>query len=588
MYEKYFGLNESPFNMTPDPRFLYFSDKHSEALTQLLYGIKGRKGFLVITGEIGAGKTTLCRALLNELDKNIKSALILNSNLSEIELLQAINEDLGIPFNFNNKKELIDELNKFLLKELDEEGNVVIIIDEAQNLTPSVLEQIRLLSNLETTKQKLLQIILFGQPQLRDVLGLPELQQLNQRISIRYHINSLSRKETEDYINHRLVIAGSKGDITFSTGALNRLYKYSGGIPRLINVVCDKSLLAGYVLETRNITRQIIDKSIGEIEGTTTYKKKKIKKPIDTKPVDKRKPLVAITLVVALFFAFIWFWSKNPPNFVKNIVSNPIKNSDSAIVIKDKNNKTEKTLETSQPEGKLLDKPSSVINENQTEHFYFDENKILRSKEPAFSNITSLFTILKLWNIDVDLEAEYGKYKDNPGYFSFWSETAKYQLQATYIHMDLPRIKALGVPCILQIQDADLRNIKYVLFMGFKGDNVLLGSCTEGLLELTQKKLEEKWNGVSIIVWKNLTNLDRELHEGMSGEDVKKAEEIFRKLGYFKGIPPTDYFSAITSTVVKHFQTSTGIKVDGIIGPETKIALYTRMENSGYPTLIKN
>src|SRR4030042_1289647 len=175
MYEKYFGLNESPFNMTPDPKFLYFSDKHSECLTQLLYGIKGKKGFLVITGEIGAGKTTLCRALLNELDENIKSALILNSNLTEIELLQAINEDLGLPFNFNNKKELIDELNKFLLKELDEDGNVVIIIDEAQNLTPSVLEQIRLLSNLETTKEKLLQIILFGQPQLRDILQLPDL-----------------------------------------------------------------------------------------------------------------------------------------------------------------------------------------------------------------------------------------------------------------------------------------------------------------------------------------------------------------------------------------------------------------------------
>ncbi|MBU1627646.1 AAA family ATPase [bacterium] len=588
MYEKYFGLNESPFNMTPDPKFLYFSDKHSECLTQLLYGIKGRKGFLVITGEIGAGKTTLCRALLNELDENIKSALILNSNLSEIELLQAINGDLGLPFNFNNKKELIDELNKFLLKELGENGNVVIIIDEAQNLTPSVLEQIRLLSNLETTKKKLLQIILFGQPQLRDILQLPELMQLNQRISIRYHINPLSRKETEDYINHRLVIAGSKGDITFSTGALNKLYKYSGGIPRLINVVCDKALLAGYVLETRNITKQIIDKSISEIEGTSTYKKKKQAPYESKKSTQKKKPLIAVSFVVAVFLLFIWMWTSHPPKFLTSLESKSPQTGSNKDTNSIDNINSKKEMES---EKAWVNQPSKMPEENKENRalkFYFDDNEILRAHDPTFSGITSLFTLLKLWNIDVDPESEYEKWKDHTGYFSFWSETAKYGLQATFIRLDFKRLKALSIPCILQVQDTDLHNIKYLVFMGYKGDNLLLANCSDGLFEITEKGLEEIWNGVSILIWKNLSNLTRELKEGMTGEDVKKAEEIFRKLGYFKGIPPTDYFSAITSTVVKHFQTAIGIKVDGIIGPETKIALFSQLENSGYPTLIHN
>jgi len=584
MYENFFGLNESPFNMTPDPKFLYFSDKHSEALTQLLYGIKGRKGFLVITGEIGAGKTTLCRALLNELEANIKSALILNSNLSELELLQAINEDLGIPFNFDTKKELIGELNKFLLRELEDDGNVVIIIDEAQNLTPSVLEQIRLLSNLETTKEKLLQIVLIGQPQLRDILELPELKQLNQRISIRYHINPLSRKETEDYINHRLVIAGSKGDITFTAGAINRIYKYSGGIPRLINVVCDKSLLAGYVLETKNITRPIVEKSIDEIEGATTYKKK----PSADRRKKDLKPLVAASVLILILLVFSWFWLNNPPQFLSSINAkeqqgaiSPGKEDNNAVSISESSPKVESQ------EAQVAIEPKVVTEEERGGgYFYFDANDIVRSPDPAFSNVTSLLTILKLWNKGVDLESQYEKWKDHTGYFSFWAEAAKHGLQATFLRLDFQRLRALGIPCILQVQDEDFKNLEYIVFLGYDQDKMVLGSGSQGLYELPEEELDKVWNGVSILIWDNLFNLTRELREGMSGEDVKKLEEIFRKLGYFKGIPPTDYFSAITSTVVKHFQSSAGIRVDGIVGPETKIALYKRMENSGYPSLI--
>jgi len=588
MYKKFFGLNESPFNMTPDPKFLYFSDKHSEALTQLLYGINGRKGFLVVTGEIGAGKTTLCRALLNELDEKIRSALILNSNLTELELLQAINEDLGIPCNFDNKKELIGELNKFLLHELEEDENVVIIIDEAQNLTPAVLEQIRLLSNLETTKEKLLQIVLIGQPELRDILDLDELKQLNQRISIRYHINPLNRKETEDYINHRLVIAGSKGDINFSAGSLNRLFKYSGGIPRLINVVCDKALLAGYVLETKVLTRQMVDKSISEIEGENTFKKRK--KTISKekgKSAGINKGLIAACFVLIFLLASVWIIANRAPQFLANnsnkeekLVSNQDKNKENPVL----NNKALK--EDKINEDAISENMDSNSGSAGEKNFYFDDNEVLRSQDRAFSSITSLITILKLWDVNVEIDTLYEKWKDHTGYFSFWSEAAKYDIQATFVRLDFDRLRALNLPCILQVQDDDFKNLEYVVFLGYSDDSLLIGNCTEGIRKLTESELNMVWNGVSILIWKNIYNLTRELREGMSGEDVKKVEEIFRKLGYFKGIPPTDYFSAITTNVIKHFQNSSGILVDGIVGPETKIALYSRIENSGYPKLF--
>lgn len=267
MYRQFFGLKEKPFNVTSDPNFLFLSRVHREAFSHLLYGIRERKGFLEITGEIGAGKTTLCRALLNNLDKNTKSAFIFNSTLPELQLFRMILEDFGIPVEKKTKAAMIRQLNLFLIEELSRGNNVVLIIDESQNLKPAVLEEIRMLSNLETEKEKLFQIILVGQPELRDRLKAPSLKQLRQRIGVRFHITALASDEIAGYIEHRLAVAGSDGSIRFVPDAVERIYQYSGGIPRLINMVCDKSLLAAYVMETREITLPIIEKSIHEIEG---------------------------------------------------------------------------------------------------------------------------------------------------------------------------------------------------------------------------------------------------------------------------------------------------------------------------------
>ena len=267
MYTDFYGLKENPFNVTSDPGFFYFSKAHKEALSHLLYGINQRKGFLEITGEVGAGKTTLCKAALAQLDSTTKTAFILNSNLSEMQLLEAILEDFGISYKEKTKLDLMRQFNKFLMEQLAQRANVVVILDEAQTLKLSTLEGIRLLSNLETDKEKLFQIVLVGQPELREKLKDPSLLQLRQRIGVRFHISPLEKEEVGKYIYHRLAIAGSGGDINFTGGALDKIFSYSNGIPRLINLVCDKAMLTGFVAELKTIEADLIDKSIFEIEG---------------------------------------------------------------------------------------------------------------------------------------------------------------------------------------------------------------------------------------------------------------------------------------------------------------------------------
>ncbi len=268
MYQEFYGLKEKPFALTPDPQFLYLSESHRTALESLLYGIEQREGFIVITGDIGTGKTTICRAALEQMDKKVKTAVIFNSHLTERELLKSILQDFGLLLKGRSRKELIDLLNRFLLDQLAQGGNVVIIIDEAQNLSIPVLEQIRMLSNLETEKEKMLQIVLLGQLELNEKLKAPELKQLNQRIAIRHQLAPLTLSETESYIHQRLSIAGAQGRITFSRSALKEIYRFSKGIPRRINLICDRCLLAGFVDQTHRIDRKHVEEAKRSLLGS--------------------------------------------------------------------------------------------------------------------------------------------------------------------------------------------------------------------------------------------------------------------------------------------------------------------------------
>jgi len=279
MYTKYYQLKERPFNVTSDPAFFFSSKKHKEALSHLLYGVSQRKGIIVLTGEIGTGKTTICRFFLNQVSKNVKTAFILNPTFSEIQLLESIVNDFGINSNKKTKLGMVLELNNFLLRESAAGNNLVLIIDEAQNLKPSLLEQVRLLSNLETEKDKLLQVILVGQPELNARLNLYDLRQLRQRIMVRYHITPLDNDEIKDYISYRLKIAkpesngsASTGQIEFSDEAIDLISRFSAGTPRLINMICDRALLAGFVSETNHIDFNIIKRCIDELDSYSVSK----------------------------------------------------------------------------------------------------------------------------------------------------------------------------------------------------------------------------------------------------------------------------------------------------------------------------
>jgi len=297
MYCSFYKIEEKPFSITPDPKFLYFGKTHKEAYAHLLYGIRERGGFIVVTGEIGSGKTTLCRALLTNLDQDTLVAFIFNPTLSATELLKSINEDFGIPSQGNTKKELIDELNQFLLQMREEGKNPVLIIDEVQNLDREVLEQIRLLSNLETDTEKLLQIILIGQPEFRDILEQPQLLQLNQRITVRYHLKALSQDETIAYIGHRLSVVGAEEQVFFTHRAFEKIYRHTKGIPRLINVLCDRALLAGYSMKTNHISRNIIQQAYKEVAGEGA----KARFPLARRLFAKNAlPVYALILLVAI------------------------------------------------------------------------------------------------------------------------------------------------------------------------------------------------------------------------------------------------------------------------------------------------
>src|SRR5215510_6481908 len=269
MYASFFGLNEKPFSITPDPRFLFLSERHAEALAHLVYGVNEAGGFIQLTGEVGTGKTTVVRSLLAQAPKHAEIALILNPRMTPAEFLLAICEELGIDIDASSEgslKELVDRLSLHLLNSHADGRRVVLVVDEAQNLAPEVLEQVRLLTNLETETQKLLQIILIGQPELRALLDRTELRQLAQRITGRYHLDPLSRDESAAYVRHRLRVAGATREV-FANGALREISRLSGGVPRLINIICDRALLGAFTEDRHVVSASVVRRAAGEVFG---------------------------------------------------------------------------------------------------------------------------------------------------------------------------------------------------------------------------------------------------------------------------------------------------------------------------------
>lgn len=270
MYQSFYGFTEKPFNITPDPKFLYLSPTHQEALQHLKFGVHDKKGFIVLVGEVGCGKTTLCRRFLNELDpEHFDTALILNPRITETQMLKAILSELGEKTVARSQSDLVAHINRVLLDRIAAGRDIVLIIDEAQNLSFEVLEQIRLLSNLETDKQKLLQIVLMGQPELKEVLGRKELRQLRQRILVHYELHPLTLADMQHYIHHRLTLAGGQGRPNFTPWSLRALHRGSKGIPRVVNNLCDKALLSAFIRDSDEINYWDVRRAIRDVATLT-------------------------------------------------------------------------------------------------------------------------------------------------------------------------------------------------------------------------------------------------------------------------------------------------------------------------------
>jgi general secretion pathway protein A len=538
MYLNFYGLKEKPFSVTPDSSFLFKSKYHSEAFNHLLYGIKSKEGFILITGDIGTGKTTLCRALLSELGDKTHSALVFNPNLTEIELLRAIIQDLGIQSRNESKKDIIDELNQFLLACSKKEETVVVIIDEAQNLSPEVLEEVRLLSNLETEKEKLLQIVLVGQTELKEKLRLPYLQQLNQRISVRYHLRPLEKDEVERYIHHRLMRAGSHGDIYFTPKAIRSIYSHSGGIPRIINLICDKALLAGYIAQKKDINGAMVRESLSDLG--ISYQRLQLK----LKPAYIMLGLIPILLFV--LFQMKWV----------------IKGSSSFKMPR-------QFAEARIPDALMSGGKNST-------HGAFDFSGIMRTDGETDGSRESIVTLLKIWGIQEDrLCQELTFWGNDLRAFNFSDKARDFAFETTSLKSSIEELRMINYPCIVELTVRDNPSRRYfATLLALSPAEAVIGDSRNGKITMPLQEFESLWTKSTVILWRNFEGINGIMKKGKNHPAVRVLKKRLHDIGLLKQYQPDDQFDEQLEEAVKNLQRAYHLRDDGIVGSMTKMVLY--------------
>ena len=531
MYLEYYGLREAPFSITPDPRYVFLSDRHRDALAHLLYGVGkgGSGGFVQLTGEVGTGKTTLSRLLLEQLPENTQVALLLNPRLSPVEMIETVCEELKLDVSGKrgSLKALTDALNTYLLDAYAQGLRVVLIVDEAQNLSLDAMEQIRLLTNLETPTQKLLQIILLGQPELRDMLNRPELRQLAQRITARYHLTPLDAGESEAYVKHRMAVAGCQR-VPFSRLGLRALYQRSGGIPRLINVVADRALMAGYAREQQSIGERLVDRSADEtLPGHARYWLRRA-----------GRWLIAAALAVLLVLAGGWLLNRN---------AGPVP-----------------------PPAATAGQPAT---KPQTDGVQKLESLIARPPETELFAFTQL---MSRWQVESGetsvLAATRCPTSIASGLYCLRGNASLEQL----LRFDRPLILVLNTsktPAFVVLEGAGTKLVR----IGMAGDAI----------ELPRQRLAEFWSGDFIATWRVPQKISGSLIVGDAGPAIGWAKQRLNALdGGAGGDTGPAYFDLAMQERVRKLQLSYGIQADGIIGPETLFAL-SALDESG-PHLSRN
>lgn len=557
MYLDFFGFEEPPFKLSPDPRFFFFSQKHQEAFSHILYGLKERKGFIVIIGEVGTGKTTLSRLLLDKLDSSVRTSLLFNPQLTTVELLQSINQDFGLKGEGRSKKVLLDELNHFLLDLLSKGGNALLIIDEAQLLTTECLEEIRLLSNLETNREKLIQILLIGQPELKEKLEQRELRQLKQRISLWYEIAPLGREEVAAYIRSRIQIAGGENEPLFAPAAIDRIYRFSGGFPRLINMICDQSLLAAYVAERRQIGESIVERAIAELgqendrPGSERSRKKSAWK--------RRDFVWAASLLVFISFALIgggsWrgYFVTGPPGEAVPVTV-PILSS-----------AHERKPERDGSDSKSAETASLAASR-------FDENGIFRVGALSETEKGAYFSLLNLW-IPLSSKQGWGMKETEPA----WPKERLFEwmkgknLRPRKVPLEMKKILTLNSPLLFFIPE--MEGAHYQVLAGVKRGKGIVLDPLNGMKTVPLRELEARWSGTGVV-------FSQEEEEPLSppeGGDpfIRKIQEILKKEGFY-----SDEVDGIqgpkTIRALRLFQQREGVVEDEPLGERTRLLLANR------------
>ncbi|MBX7244406.1 MAG: AAA family ATPase [Candidatus Sumerlaeaceae bacterium] len=601
MYNKFFGLAEAPFNITPDWRFLFLSQRHREALSALVYGIRERKGFILLTGEIGSGKTTVCRALVHDLKQdNMKLALILNPGLSELELLKAINDEFQIPSFYNTKKGLIDELNRFLITENQKGNNVVLIIDEAQNLDPALLEQIRMLSNLETEDTKLIQIVLIGQPELNETLSLSQLEQLNQRIAVRFHLTPLSPEDMHAYIKHRLFVARAKIDVEFTDAALKMAHVATRGIPRKINVLCDRALLGCYVEGSYTVDERIMQKAIQEIAGDAPA-------PADSGGAAKTMAatigriltrrvaivigaMLSIMAVVAVSVAIGVRWANhnNPDQSdpqaeridkMKIPAEPPIESDGGAQSATD--NTTTGTGDSKSVAVPATPTPATDwdAERRKNPNWKYDKNSpLVRVNSPKTVLRAAQLSILKMWGITIDLGEMAKLGEDMILNGELKSDAVK--IRIINIPGGFREVVRLNVPMIIKMKDSGPDRSENVVLLRAEGEAVTVGDPVWGVRVYKAGDFSKRWGGATAICVD--VNQLSTLNRGDRNERVRALQEFLKGEKYLDEV--TGVYDIKTTEAIKKFQEYYGINgksANGQIDDVTLLVLNSRMMRNG-------
>ena len=520
MYTSFFGFKEKPFNLTPDARYLFLSPHHKEALDHLLYGINERKGFIAITGGVGTGKTTLCRTILSHLDTWTKSALIFNSFISDNELLKTIIQEFGIEIEqeLESKKDNIDVLNQFLLDNFSQGGNAVLLIDEAQNLSHTVLEQIRMLSNLETEKEKLIQIVLVGQYELAELLATPSLRQLNERITVRYDLRPLEFEDIKGYVEHRLVVAGGRGNVRFTNGAFRKIYKYSQGNPRRINAVCDRALLIAYSREEYIISKGMVGKAIRDFSrnmGTDHSVLGWHRRGTESATV------VVLLMVLLIIIAGLAGW-----NF-RDKIGGIFSGREQIPVVRAE-----------------YDAPVSPEPTMKSDDLFLDEK----------TSIAGLFD-----RSNIRLETG-----DNLGLFSFDVAPEYYVMfkKPFRIHLSDSLSSSLTSP-------------RYLLIHRVKDDGAIAVDSDGKEQDIVRDFILRHWDKKISWVYP-YKNKGIRLMKGMLVPDVLEIQRILNNIGYM--VNPTGVYDESTFNGVMKFQEDFGLMADGIVGLRTRALFYQMVD----------